>query len=69
MEGVQLLPTSPRRLWNLEVVLISLTRGRFVVVHPFSTLSLHCKVVLPWDAEVENAVKLGFFCLKSDSIN
>jgi len=31
--------TSPRRHWNLEVVLISLAldRGRFVVVHPCST--------------------------------
>ena len=32
--------TSPRTRWNLEVVLISLDRRRFVVVQPHSTLSL-----------------------------
>jgi len=32
--------TLPRNRWNLEVVLISLDRGRFVVVHPRSTLPL-----------------------------
>jgi len=35
--------------------------GRFVVVHPCSTLSLHCWVVPTQNVEVENTVKFGIF--------
>ena len=51
--------TLPRSRWNLEVVLILLDRGKFVVVHPCSTLSLCCYVAPPQDAEVAIVVKFG----------
>ena len=54
------------------MVLISLDRGRFIiVVHPRSTLSLRNQVVPPQDAEFKNEVKSGVSAraFKGDTIN
>jgi len=54
------------------VVLISLDRGRFIiVVHPHSTLSLRNQVVPPQDAEFKNEVKsaVSARAFKGDTIN
>jgi len=39
----------------------ALDRGRFVVVHPCSTLSDCYQMATPLNAEVQNMAKIGFF--------
>ena len=49
--------TSPLSRLNLETILISLDRGRFVVVHPRSTLPLRCLLAPSHNAVFKNTVK------------
>jgi len=58
LERYSLRERPPRSRWNLEVVLISLARGRFAVVHPYSTLPLGGATTRRL---VENVVKFGDF--------
>ena len=53
------------RRWSTETILIPLGRGRFVVVHPCSTLSDCCQLT-PLNAEVQNMAKIGGFSPPED---
>jgi len=53
--------TSPRRRRNLAVVLISLDRGKFLIVQTCLTLSLQRQVAQAQDVEFKNAVKFEVF--------
>ena len=50
---------SPWRRWSSETILILLDRGRFVVVHPCSTLSNCCQLATTLNAEVQKIEKMG----------
>jgi len=54
-------PISPCRRWSTETILMPLDRGRFVVVHPCSTLSDCCQLATTLNAEVQKAAKIGVF--------
>ena len=45
--------------WSTETILMPLGRGRFVVVHPCSTLSDCCQLVTTLNAEVQKIAKIG----------
>ena len=59
-------PISPWRRWSTETILIPLDRGRFVVVHPCSTLSDCCQLATPLNDEVQNMAKIGWFSPPED---
>jgi len=49
---------------NVEMTLIPLDRGRFVVVHPCLTLLLLHLVAPPQKINIVNAIKLGVFAIQ-----
>ena len=59
----------PWRHLNAETILIPLDRGRFVVVHPRSTFSVHCQFVAPQNCEVKNGEIWVFSLLEGNRIN
>ena len=66
-------PISPWRRWSTETILMPLDRGRFVVVHPCSTLSDCCQLATTLNAEVQKIGKIdkigGFSPPEDDRIN
>ena len=62
-------PISLRRHWNTETILMPLDRGKFVVVHPCSTLSACGQMATTLNAEVQKRQKLGFSPTEGDRIN
>jgi len=54
-------PISPWRRWSTEGILITLDRGRFVVVQPCSTFSDCCQLATPLNAKVQKTAKIGGF--------
>jgi len=60
---------SPWRHWSTETILMLLDRGRFVVVHPCSTLSDCCQLVTTLNAEPKNGKNWGFLPTEGDRIN
>jgi len=55
--------------WITETILMPLDRGRFVVVHPCSTLSDCCQLATTLNAKVQKCQKLGFSPTEGDRIN
>jgi len=53
--------TLPRRHWNIEIILMLLDTGKFVVVHPSSAFSITCQLVMPQNAKVQKTVKFEVF--------
>jgi len=47
------------QLFELINDLVAFDKGRFLVVHRLSSLSLLCQIAPPHHVEVENAVKFG----------
>ena len=62
------LRTHYKRRWSTETILMPLGRGRFVVVHPCSTLSDYCQLATTLNAEVQKIAKIdknwGFFAAR-----
>ena len=54
-------PISPLRRWSTETILMPLERGRFVVVHPCSTMSDCCQLATTLNAKVQKITKIGGF--------
>ena len=61
-------PILPWRRWSTETILMPFGRGRFVLVHPCSTLSDCCQLVTTLNAEVQknrkNWQNSGFFAAR-----
>jgi len=63
-------PISLWRRWSIETILMPLDRGRFVVVHPCSTLSDCCQMATKLTAEVQKMAKIEVFSpTEGDNIN
>jgi len=61
--------TSPSARWNMETILAPLERGRFVVVHPHSTLSLQRWAEQPHNDKFEKRQNCFFLLLRGDRIH